>query len=256
MNKTDNISLLRGDCLEILPAIADKSVDAVICDLPYSITNCKWDKEIPLIILWQQLLRCTKRNAAIVFFGQGMFTAKLMMSMPDIWRYNLVWKKGTAGTGHLNASRMPLRNHEDICVFYRYLPTYNPQMVFGKPFDKTKYNGSHKRESVYNGYTMKVAINKGTRYPLSVLDIKRDWKRQDQFHPTQKPVALLEYLIRTYTNEGDCVLDCTMGSGSTMVACANTGRRGIGIELMQEYYDIAVKRVKDAQAQLKLDLVI
>lgn len=255
MNKTiDNITLLRGDCLEILPTLAGGSVDMVLTDLPYGCLNksnkhAQWDKEIDLDALWAQLLRVCKPNAAIVLFGQGLFSAKLMMSQPKLYRYSLVWDKINRPTGFLDARRKPLKIHEDILVFYRSLPTYNPQMTVG---DKVHSRGKcgnglgGAKNRCYGDFKQTEAVLTNEKYPNTICRFAKEHRNFN--HPTQKPVALLEYLIRTYTNEGDCVLDCTMGSGSTLVACANTGRRGIGIELMQEYYDIAVKRVKDAQA--------
>lgn len=260
MNTSSPITLLHGDCLEILPAIADKSVDALICDLPYGVLNksnkhVSWDKELPLDALWEQWKRIVKPNGAIVLFGQGLFSAKLMMSEPKMYRYSLVWDKGRT-TGFLNANRAPLRQHEDILVFYRQHPTYNPQKRIVEPHLRTHSRNAKSAPNSNSCYgNFKQLAQDGTsceKFPTSILRFQK--KHKDWFHPTEKDVALLEYLIKTYTNEGDCVLDCVMGSGSTMVACANTGRRGIGIELMQEYYDISVKRVNDAQSQLKLDL--
>lgn len=257
-----SVRLMRGDCLKILPTLAADSVDAVICDLPYGVLNkgnkhAQWDKELPLDALWEQWKRIVKPNGAVVLFGQGLFSAKLMMSQPKMYRYSLVWEKKIP-TGFLNANRMPLRQHEDILVFYRSLPTYNPQMRKRRA-DEYGFLGKSctrkKKNSCYGELKCDGWIGNELKYPCSVINIpRRGIGKTPSYHPTEKPVALLEYLIKTYTNEGDCVLDCTMGSGSTMVACANTGRRGIGIELMQEYYDIAVKRVQDAAAQMRLEL--
>lgn len=255
-------TLIHGDSLEILPTLADGSVDMVLTDLPYGCLNrgnkhAQWDNELPLDVLWEQWKRIVKPNGAIVLFGQGLFSAKVMMSQPKMYRYSLVWDKGRT-TGFLNANRAPLRQHEDILVFYRQQPTYNPQKRVVEPHLRThlkKAKSAPNSNSCYGN--LKQSPNDGTsceKFPTSILQFQK--KHKDWYHPTEKDVTLLEYLIKTYTNEGEYVLDCTMGSGSTIVACANTGRRGIGIELMQEYYDIAVKRVKDAQAQLKLDLAI
>lgn len=257
------ITLLRGDCLEILPTIADCSCDMALVDLPYGCLNkgnkhAAWDKEMPLDALWEQWKRIVKPNGAIVLFGQGLFSAELMMSQPKMYRCSLVWDK-VLKNGFLNANRMPLKQHEDILVFYRQMPTYNPQMVKCKPHKRNHSRGNLQRQPknrIYGDFVATPTIVSDEKYPTSIICVPKEHSNGSFYHPTQKPVALLEYLIKAYTNEGDCVLDCTMGSGSTMVACANTGRRGIGIELMQEYYDIAVKRVKDAQAQLKLDLAI
>ena len=241
------------DCLDGMKQIPDGTIDAVICDLPYGTTQCPWDAVIPFDKMWEQYIRITKQNAAIVLFCQGMFTSDLMQSNKKMWRYNLIWKKGNQETGHLNASRMPLRNHEDIAVFYCKLPTYNPQPFFGHvKHDKTKYNGTQKEKSVYNSFTANIVARDGDRYPLSVIDVPRNWKRQDQLHPTQKPVDLLRYLVLTYTNEGDTVLDNCMGSGTTAIACIKERRHFIGFELSKEYFDKAVKRIKAEQAQLTL----
>lgn len=259
MSKTDPITLLRGDCLEILPTIADKSVDAVICDLPYGTTSCKWDVVIPFAPLWEQLNRVCK--GAIVLFATEPFTSALIMSNRKMYRQKLTWLK-TRPTNVFNAKKQFMNWTEDIVVFYKKPPVFNPQMRTDGKFSGTKIQrNNHNRSNGVFGKTgeHKDYIHKsngGLFYPKSVLEFSNVHHGDSCYHPTQKPVALMEYLIKTYTNGGDCVLDCTMGSGSTMVACANTGRRGIGIELMQEYYDIAVKRVKDAQAQLKLDLAI
>lgn len=256
------VTLYRGDCMEVLPTLADGSVDAVICDLPYGCLNksnshAQWDKELPLDALWELWKRIVKPNGAIVLFGQGLFSAKLIMSQPKMYRYSLVWDKGRT-TGFLNANRAPLRQHEDILVFYREQPTYNPQKKIVEPHLRTHSRKAKSEPNSNSCYgNLKQSAQDGTsceKFPTSILQFPK--KHKDWYHPTEKDVPLLEYLIRTYTNEGDTVLDCTMGSGSTMVACANTNRRGIGIELMDEYYDIAVKRVKDAVAQPKLDLAI
>lgn len=258
LSNIGNTTLYLGDCLGVLPTLPDNSVDLVLTDLPYGCLNkgnkhALWDKEIHLDALWVELLRVAKPNAAIVLFGQGLFSAKLMMSQPKLYRYSLVWDK-VRTTGFLNANKMPLRQHEDILVFYRKLPTYNPQMI--KSDTKVHRGGRNKTDRCYGRSIIAESSYHNEKYPTSVLAFKVMYGTERKYHPTEKPISLLEYLIHTYTNEGDCVLDCTMGSGSTMVACANTNRRGIGIELMSEYYDIAVKRVKNATAQPKLDLAI
>lgn len=241
------LQLHYGDCLEIMPSIPDGSVDMILCDLPYGITaRNKWDEVIPFEPLWEQYERITKPNAAIVLFASGMFTANLMKSNEKLWRYNLVWQK-TNPTGHLNAKRMPLRSHEDLCFFYRSLPTYNPQKTTGH---KRKVStASHRRNSkvstnygevVYNTY------DSTERFPTSVLTFATDKQQANgKIHPTQKPVALLEYLIKTYSNPGDTVLDNCMGSGSTGVACVNTSRSFIGIEKDPDYYEAAKLRIEN-----------
>lgn len=246
--------LILGDCLEIMPTIPDKSVDMVLCDLPYGVLNksnpnTKWDSVIPFELLWEAYERIIKDNGAIVLFGQGMFTARLMMSNQKLWRYNLVWDKVRV-SGFLNANRMPLRSHEDICVFYKNLPTYNPQMTKCDKSERTHSRGHApiRQNRCYGFFDNMVGRISDYKFPKSIITAQRE--HRDWFHSTQKPVALLEYLIRTYTNEGDTVLDNTMGSGSTMVACVKTKRNGIGIELMKDYYDIAVKRVEEARNEI------
>ena len=162
------------------------------------------------------------------------------------FRYSLIWDKIRAA-GFLNANRMPLKQHEDINVFYKAQPTYNPQKYIDKPYDKTKYNGNKLDKNVLGAYTSQSSKNKGERFPKSILTFSQNWRRQDQIHPTQKPVPLLEYLIKTYTNEGETVLDNTFGSGSTILAAINTNRKFIGMEMNDKYFDIARKRIQDAQ---------
>lgn len=230
------------DCLVGMKKIDSKSVDCIICDLPYGCTNNSADVIIPFEPLWEQYLRIIKDNGAIILFSQGMFTAKLMLSNPKLWRYNLIWKKGNRASGFLNAKRMPLRNHEDICVFYKKLPVYNPQMRQGKPLH-SKGKGVHKfTNRNYGNFSETDDSRAGSteKYPISVLNFDRP---HPPVHPTQKPVELVEWLVRTYTNEGDLVLDNCIGVGTTAIACAETNRRYIGFEVNQEYIDIANKRL-------------
>jgi site-specific DNA-methyltransferase (adenine-specific) len=223
------------------------SVDLILCDLPYGTTQNKWDSVIPLDALWAQYWRIAKPNAAVVLTAQTMFTARLMTASANEHRYNLVWEKSKAG-GFLNAKRMPLQAHEDICVFYRALPTYNPQMEPGKPYTKKAVsNGDGANYGRFNREGQ-VAVNDGVRYPRSVIRFSND--NHGSLHPTQKPVALMEYLVRTYTNEGDTVLDNCMGSGTTGVACKNTGREFIGIERDPAYFEIARSRIEAATPEL------
>lgn len=244
--------------MEVMPTLADGSVDAVICDLPYGCLNkgnrdAQWDMEIDPYALWPKLLRVCKENAAIVLFGQGLFSAKMVMSRPELFRYDLIWQKGGRCSGFLNARRQPLREHEHILVFYRRQPAYNPQMTECEPHRRNHSRGKQDNPPTnrcYGRFGKAEDIVTDLKYPKSIISVPRE--HRDFYHPTQKPVALLEYLIRTYSNEGDTILDMTMGSGSTMVACANTGRKGIGIELIEKYYDIAVGRVRDADAQTRL----
>lgn len=197
----DNVTLYHGDCLELMGHIPDGSVDAVICDLPYNVLNksnrnAQWDYIIPFEPLWEHYRRVCKDNAAIVLFAQGMFTAKLMMSNPDMWRYNLVWDKGERVSGFLNANRMPLRNHEDICVFYGKLPTYNPQFTKGNVNHKRGDKGSL-RNSCYGKFKRTTTVITTEKYPKSILSFRKPFLQKN--HPTEKPVDLLRYLIRTYS---------------------------------------------------------
>lgn len=236
------IKLLNGDCLKLMKEIPDESVDMILCDLPYGTTACKWDNVIPFEQMWDQYKRIIKKNGAIVLFGSGMFTAMLMCSNKKMWKYNLVWEK-TTPTGFLNAKIMPLRSHEDICVFYNKRPTYNPQKTYGNQRKiSTSYQKRNCKITEDYGKHEKTTYDSTERYPKSVLKFKTD-KQKCALHPTQKPVALLEYLIKTYTNKGDTVMDNCMGSGSTGVACVKTGRNFIGMELDKEYFEIAKNRI-------------
>ena len=241
-----------GDCLEILPTIPDGSVGMILTDLPFgclskSSEGGKWDNAIPLDPLWNQFLRVTKHNAAIVLFAQGMFTAQLMMSQPKLWRYNLVWSKTDRPSGFLNARKMPLRSHEDILVFYRSLPTYNPQMVKCEPHQRNHSRGKTEKQTnrCYGNFAKAPDIITDEKYPRSILEFRRPHPPE---HPTQKPVDLCRWLIRTYTNPGETVLDATMGSGTTGVAAALEGRGFYGIERATKYFEIAKRRIQEASA--------
>ena len=211
----------------------------VLCDLPYGTTKNKWDSPLSLPDLWVQYKRLIKDNGCIALFCDGLFMAQLMLSEPSLWRYNLIWDK-QRGCDFLNANVKPLKSHEEIAVFYKKKPTYNKQYWYSTPYKKTK-NGSLSDNYGNRGVAFSES-KEGERCPLSILSVPRDG---DRLHPTQKPVALLEYLIKTYTNEGDTVLDNTMGSGSTGVACKQTGRNFIGIEMDREYFKIAKQRIKE-----------
>ena len=234
------IKLINGDCLVEMASIEDGSIDMILCDLPFQITKCHWDKLIPFEPLWAHYKRIIKPNGAIVLFGSQPFTSALVMSNPKMFRYDLKWIK-ESGTGFYNANRMPLRAHEDILIFYKKLPAYNPQKSTGKPYIAKRGSSS----DVYAGKDLSITNNvTGDRHPLSWTKFKRDSKK---LHPTQKPVPLLEYLIKTYTNEGETVLDNCFGSCSTGVACLNTNRSFIGIEMDKTYFDIGSQRMLDAQ---------
>ena len=241
----DSIKLLHGDCLELMKGIPDGSVDMILSDLPYGKTRNKWDSIIPMDSLWKEYRRVIKGNGAIVLFGSEPFSTKLRHSNLKMFRYDWVWEKSKA-TGHLNAKKQPLRKHEIISVFYKRPPTYNPQGLRKKKIP-TISKGNRGRKGVGSsgecyGLAVKDSLQEYENYPLSIIRFGVDMKAE--YHPTQKPVALLEYLIRTYTNPGDLVLDNCMGSGSTGVACINTGRRFIGMELDDHYFEIATRRIK------------
>ena len=241
MIKTDKYELYKGDCLDVMKNIPDKSVDMILCDLPFGTTKNKWDLIIPLDKLWTEYRRIIKDNGAIVLFAQTPFDKVLGFSNLKMLRYEWIWEK-TLATGHLNAKKMPMKSHENILVFYKKLPTYNPQKTTGhKPVNSyTKHRGAGS-----NYGKTKTGISGGgstERYPRSVQLFKSD-KQKSTLHPTQKPVALLQYLIETYTNECELVLDNCMGSGSTGIACLNTNRKFIGIEKDAKYFDIACNRI-------------
>lgn len=247
------------DCLEGMKLIPDGTIDAVICDLPYGVLNSQseggsWDAVMPFEPLWEQYRRVCKPNAAIVLFAQGMFTADLMQSNRKMWRYNLVWKKGDRCSGFLNANRMPLRNHEDICVFYEKLPTYNPQMRTGFPNHKRGRPSGTLKNGCYGKFDpfAKSKIISTEKFPLSVIDIEKEHDVTKYIHPTQKPVDLLRYLVLTYTDSGGVVLDNCMGSGTTAIACLKEHRHFLGFELNKEYYDKAVQRIERERQQLTL----
>lgn len=240
---TNEYSLLFGDCLERMKEIPSSSVDLILVDLPYATTQNKWDSMINLEEMWIQLDRICKPNTAKLMFAQTPFDKILGCSNLKELKYEWIWEKTTA-TGHLNAKKMPMKAHENILVFYKSLPTYNPQKTIGhKPvnsYTKHQDDGSNYGET-------KVGISGGgqtDRYPRSVQVFKTD-KQKVSLHPTQKPVALLEYLIKTYSNEGDVVLDFTAGSFSTGVASLNTNRKFLGIEMDEDYFNIGVNRMCD-----------
>lgn len=251
-----DIKLHNGDCLELMNTIPDGSVDFILDDLPYAVTNAaseagQWDNLIPFEPMWEQFWRVLKPNGAVVLFAQGMFTAQLMMSQPKCWRYNLIWDKCRA-SGFLNANRMPLRYHEDICVFYRELPTYNPQMedLNGRKPNHFQGNGEHKNTNrcygaVNRWKTAHIAGVQGKKFPGSILKFPRPHCTGN--HPTEKSVDLCRWLIRTYTNEGETVLDATAGSGTTAVAAILENRNVIAIEKEKKYFDVMCRRVEKAK---------
>lgn len=239
---TPSVELLHGDCLEQMSGIASGSVDMVLCDLPYGTTVARWDAVIPFEPLWRHYRRIVKKNGAIVLTATQPFTAALVMSNLPMFRYEWIWHK-TVGSNPLVVSFQPFKKHENICVFYRAKPTYNPQWDAGAPYSDTERACGLAVQRAAGG-SKKAIRNDGRRYPGSVQLFRNP--NNGNMHPTQKPVALLEYLIRTYTNPGDVVLDNAMGSGSTGVACLNTGRRFIGIEKDEAFFRIAADRIAAA----------
>jgi len=241
--------VIHGDCLEVMPTLPDKSIDMILCDLPYGTTACKWDTVIPFEPLWREYKRLIKDKGAIVLTASQPFTSALVMSNPDMFRYCWVWDKRRPSNPML-AKTQCLKTHEDICVFYTRLGIYNPQGVFktdGKPRGGVKPSKT------------KLGFGKGVKhdykqtesgYPKSIITFGTD--NTKNVHPTQKPVALFEYLIKTYTNEGETVLDNCAGSGTTAIACLNTNRNYILIEKEQEYIDIINKRIAEHEQQQTL----
>ena len=246
-------NVFEGDCLEIMKQLPDKSIDMVLCDLPYGTTQNKWDSVIPLGELWQQYRRIVKDDGAIVLTSQGMFTAELMVSNPKMFRYKWIWEKSKS-TNFLNAKKQPLRKHEDVCVFYRKQPVYHPQMIDGLPYDK----GIRKNQmsGSYGDFQPVHVHSDGKRYPTDIIYFKTAESEGKVFHPTQKPVELGRYFVRTYTNPGDIVLDKTSGSGSFLVAALLEGRNFIGIEKNENvalfkkgdinYITVTKQRLRDA----------
>ena len=234
-------TLINADCFDVFPFIEDKSIDMILCDLPYGTTRNKWDSIIPLEPLWAQYERIIKDNGAIVLTAQTPFDKVLGVSNLKLLRYEWIWHKDNA-SNFLNARRNPMKIHENVLVFYKKLPNYNPQKRKG--FRPYHTNGrSNKLSSHYmkNFNPKDTGNTDGTRFPISVLN----FNAERGLHPTQKPVALFEYLIKTYTNEGDMVLDNTMGSGTTNLACIKLNRKSIGIEKEKQYYDVAVRRASE-----------
>ena len=233
-----------GDCLELMPKhVEDKSIDMIFCDLPYGTTQNKWDSVIDLEKLWTEYKRVIKDNGAIVLFAAQPFTSALIMSNPKMFKYDWIWQK-PKGTGHLNAKKQPMRDKEDVLVFYKKQCTYNPQMTEGTPY-KDKAGKDHTKSTSmtgsYGNYTNYREVNKGVRYPKQVQ--KFGVVERGTLHPTEKPLEIVEYMIKTYTNEGDLILDNTCGSGTTGLGAKNLNRDYIMMEQDPKYYEIACKRV-------------
>jgi len=251
--------VIEGDCLELMRDIPSKSIDMILCDLPYGTTQNQWDSTIPLDQLWTHYERIVKDRGVIVLTAQGLFTANVMASNPKLFKYKITWVKSKP-TNFLNAKKQPLRKHEDILVFYKGQPVYNPQMSSGEP-----YNKGFRKDQLTGSYgdfrTVEVKSN-GERYPTDVIYFKTAESEGEVYHPTQKPVELGRYFIRTFTRGGDVVLDNTCGSGSFLVSAVLEGRKFIGIEKNEEVYlfknkkidyiEVCKKRIGDAGAQTKL----
>lgn len=241
-----DIQLYNGDCLEIMDKLIKLNikVDLILTDPPYQKTKNKWDTIIPFNEMWSRLKKLRKENTPIILFGQGIFSAKLILSNQEEYKYSLIWDKEHP-SGFLNANRMPLSSHEDILVFYKKLPVYNPQKFKGKQNNSTGKTIIPKINNNYNGFIQEDNSKKygDMKFPKSILSFKKPHPSV-MVHPTQKPVELLEYLIKTYSNEESLVLDFTMGSGSTGIACKNLNRNFIGIEIDRDYFELAINRLE------------
>ena len=243
--------LLQGDCIEQMKTIESGSVDAIITDPPYGTTACKWDSVIDFSLMWEQLNRIIKPNGAIVLFGSEPFSSALRMSNIKNYKYDWIWEKSRP-TGHLNARKQPMRKTEIISLFYNKQPTYNAQGLIEGIFNNTRPSKSSKilGKGVHGKESSDFGKSKYTNYPINILRFNNEHNVGKNKHPTQKPIALMEYLIKTYTNEKETVLDFTMGSGSTGVACVNTNRKFIGIERDDKYFEIATNRIKENEYNL------
>lgn len=244
----DNITLLNDDCINAMKSIEDGSVDMILCDLPFGTLNCKWDVIIPFDKLWKQYNRVIKKNGCIALFSSQPFTTQLIASNIKDFKYEFIWVKNRA-TKFVQAHNQPLKKQENICIFYKSKPTYNPQGL--QPYNKTvKPSPSQlKGDRFIKQENTKEYVQQWTNYPNDLLYFDLD-NNKNRYHATQKPVPLLEYLIKTYTNENDLVLDNTMGSGSTAIAAINTNRKFIGMELNTEFYNISVDRVNKRLTEL------
>ncbi len=231
--------IIHGDCLEELIKIEDNSVQLVIADLPYQVTNCNWDILVPLDKLWPQLLRVGKENCAFIFTATNPFAAHLIMSQPKLFKYEYIWRKNQ-GTNPMCAKIQPLRNHEQVLVFYRKQPGYNPQMWFSTPYSGFSTQNNKKTGEIYGAASVHRDNPEGSRYPLTV----QEFKMEKGLHPTQKPLSMMEFLVKTYSNEEDVVLDPTCGSGTVCLAAKNLNRKYIGIEKNESYYNVAMERLK------------
>lgn len=236
-------SLILGDCLDIMPLIPSESIDMILCDLPYGRTHNRWDAVIPFDELWENYNRIIKSNGVIALFCDGMFMAELMVSNKKMWRYNLVWDK-VLPSGFLNANRQPLRSHEEICIFYKKQPTYNPQKFKGQA---NHSKGSSQKNTNNNYGRFEIVDNReelgDMKHPRSIWSFQKPHPSK-MVHPTEKSLECVECLIKTYTNEGDLILDNTMGSGTTCLGAFNTCRKFIGIEKNSDYFEIAINKLE------------
>lgn len=239
----DGIELWAGDCLDVMPGLPP--VDAILADLPYATTRNHWDRFIPPKQLWAAYRALMGPRTPVVLFGSGIFTHRMVMSAEELWRYNLVWRKVGSVTGHLNAQRQPLREHEDLIVYYQRQPTYHPQMVHTGRRPHSRGTTKARTTNHWGAHTNTEVIDRdGWQFPRSVLEFPRPKLPRGAGHPTQKPVDLMRWLIRTYTNPGDLVLDNVAGAATTLVAARAEGRRAIGIELHPPHVEMAVARLE------------
>jgi len=248
-NQTETNIIYNEDCLNGMRFLPEKSIDMILSDLPYGATNCSWDTIIPFEPLWSQYERIIKDNGAIVLTGAEPFSSFLRLSNLKLYKYDWVWDK-VKGTGFLNAKKQPMRNHELISVFYKKQPSYHPQMTQGHKLKKS-YRSINHQTAVYGDMRNDNEYCSTERYPRSIQVFSSDTQKS-ALHPTQKPVALFEYLIKTYTNKGEIVLDSCMGSGTTAIACQNTDRKYIGFESNREYFEKSLERIKNSVTQLDL----
>ena len=239
------LNLIHGDCLEVMKTLPDDSIDAIITDPPYGTTNCKWDAVIAFDLMWNELNRIVKNNGVIALFGSQPFSSLLITSNLKMYKHDWVWKK-TMPKGHLNSKKYPMKIYEMIHIFSKTTPKYNPQMWESKPMNTVYKSGGNGKDSTYNFMNTinQKNINRTSRFPQDVIEFTElTGNSKQRVHPTQKPVELMEYLVKTYTNANETVLDFTMGSGTTGVACKNLNRNFVGIELDKDYFEIATARI-------------
>lgn len=246
--KQPGLQLYAEDCLKTLRRLSDGSVDLLLQDTPFGCTQNEWDIKPNFEIMWQEWERVTKEDAAMIFFGTQPFASELILSRLGLFRYDIIWYKAL-GTGHLNANKMPMRNHEHILVFYRSLPTYNPQMKVGKMRMKGSVKGN--TTTNYGNFRGKTSVN-DQYHPQSVIDFTNGDRTKENYHPTQKPLDLIRYMVKTYSNENETVFDGYSGSGTTAAACLKEKRYFIGSELNKEYFYLSVNRLEEIRMQPEL----